>query len=116
MVFSSSLSGRIQKQEAGREKRLASRGYGNLQMVNPAKRLECCPTRFPLPWKGLSCDEATIVQTINIIFVVKNKTRGRVRELWKTPGHFGSSGEGKIIRVENQTPGVFAPGFMYLQQ
>jgi hypothetical protein len=51
---------RIQKQKAGREKRPASRGYGNLQTVNPAKKVEWCSTKGPLPGKGLSRGEAAV--------------------------------------------------------
>jgi hypothetical protein len=62
-----SLQERIQKQKAGREKRPASRDNGLLQLIDPAKRLKWCPTRFPLPGKELSCGGAAMVQTIFII-------------------------------------------------
>jgi hypothetical protein len=55
MVISGFLSGRIQKQKAGREKRPAGKKYAYLRMVNAGTRKQYRSTKGPHPEKGKGC-------------------------------------------------------------
>jgi hypothetical protein len=48
---------RQDSKKVGREKLPAIRGYGNLKMINPARRFEYCPTMIHFSGKELSCGE-----------------------------------------------------------